>query len=119
MPSGTLSSMSALCVQACEEAGWLGEVAVFLLIAGRALWTEKQKRDLAAKNVQLKSERAGLQATVQALTQRPTALRVPTVPQGVELGGLPPSPRPSTALQTDETPVLIDERTECDRGPSK
>jgi GAF domain-containing protein len=112
--------MSELCVRACETSDWWGEALAFMLVAGRALWNERQKRVLREseaaaqereraaerKATRLISEKEGLQATVQALTQRPAALRVQSLPI---VDGLPPSPRPSTATQTDETHVLFDD----------
>lgn len=56
----------SLCVDVCQQSGWLGELVVLVLLAARTLYVQWRNR-------QLKTETTSLQAKVEQLSLRPPA----------------------------------------------
>jgi hypothetical protein len=58
-----------LCESVCRESGWLGELALLVLFALRALWLQRARRTV-------ETERDQLQEKVRELSLRPPAAPV-------------------------------------------
>jgi hypothetical protein len=74
MPSPTL------CEQVCTESGWIGELLVVALFAGRALWVGRKNHQLLETNTKKTVE---LHQKVEQLSLRPPAM--PAVPLSIKL----------------------------------
>lgn len=53
-----------VCESLCRESGWIGQAVVALILVGRTLWVQWQRRQVTTENAALKAE-------VKTLSMRP------------------------------------------------
>jgi hypothetical protein len=94
----------SLCETVCRESGWLGEVVVFVLLAGRTLYVQWRNRTLATKAV-------SLEAKVRELSLRP-----PATPLTLQLAPYmgPPSLAPIAMTGRPSTPSSVEKNAQSD-----
>lgn len=98
--------MSKFCADACDSLGAWGELVAIGLIGARAVWSEVKRRQVSAKNAELKQ-----QLSLKPAPLPPVVLQVAAVPLPPALAEPDPFPPPAEPAigPSNETPVSTPE----------